>query len=229
MDTGPFLTRLAPESLARLRHAWTRRRCRRGETVLMARADDTDVYFVLEGRARASIVSDEGRSVSFKDFAAGDIFGEFAAIDGRPRTADVIAVSDLSVACLPAARLRSMAEEDGAFAWTLLQHVIGTTREMNMRIYEFSTMLVRERLLRELLRLAETGNAANETVRIAPAPTHQDLAARISTHREAVSREMSRLAKMGLVARERGALVIRDLDGLRRLDPGAPREAPGAL
>ena len=125
-------------------------------------------------------------------------------------------------------RLRSLAEEDGAFAWALLQRVIGRTRDMNMRICEFSTMLVRGRVLRQLLHPAEIG-AAQEGGAMRIAPSDQDLAARISTRREAVSREMSRLTTMGLVARERGALRIRDPDGLRRLERGAPRLAPGAL
>ena len=66
---------------------------------------------------------------------------------------------------------------------------------MTERVYEFSTLVVRKRLIRELLRLAEDNEQREGSASISPAPTHFDLAARISTHREAVSREMSALAK----------------------------------
>jgi len=49
---------------------------------------------------------------------------------------------------------------------------------------------------------------------IAPAPTHADMASRISTHREAVSRELARLARTGLVERRGNDLVLRDIAAL---------------
>lgn len=50
---------------------------------------------------------------------------------------------------------------------------------------------------------------------IHPAPTHFELAARISSHREAVSREISVLAKEGLVEKRDGALILENTDRLR--------------
>ncbi|HET6518986.1 MAG TPA: helix-turn-helix domain-containing protein, partial [Geminicoccaceae bacterium] len=52
---------------------------------------------------------------------------------------------------------------------------------------------------------------------IAPAPTHAEIASRVSTHREAVSRELSELARAGLVERRNGALLIRDVERLGRM------------
>lgn len=217
MEPPPFLERLDEASRARLSRAWRARRWRCGETVLVAGGGASDLCIVLEGATRASIASDDGRLVSFKDFGPGDMFGEFSAIDGLPRSADVVALADCRLAHLPAERVRRLVQEDGALAWALLQHVVAVARQMNRRIFEVSTMVVRERLLLELLRLGRAGAGEGNSAAIRPAPTHQDIAARISTHREAVSREMSRLAKRGLVAKQEGALVIRDLAGLARL------------
>jgi hypothetical protein len=52
---------------------------------------------------------------------------------------------------------------------------------------------------------------------IQPAPTHADLASRISTHREAVTRELNQLSRDGLVERQAGALAIHDVERLARL------------
>jgi hypothetical protein len=88
---------------------------------------------------------------------------------------------------------------------------------MTDRVFEFSTLVVRKRLILELLRRAEEIEPLNGQVSISPAPTHFELAARISTHREAVSREMSVLAKKGLIERRGGRLILHDLAVLERL------------
>jgi hypothetical protein len=49
---------------------------------------------------------------------------------------------------------------------------------------------------------------------LSPAPSLSDIANRISTHREAVSRELSRLTAIGLLRRRRGDLVITDVTKL---------------
>jgi hypothetical protein len=88
-------------------------------------------------------------------------------------------------------------------------------RLLTERVYEFSTLVVRKRLIKELLRLAEQGG--ENDARIDPAPRHFDLAARISTHREAVSREMSALAKKRFIGKRGRALVLLDVAALTAL------------
>jgi Mn-dependent DtxR family transcriptional regulator len=60
---------------------------------------------------------------------------------------------------------------------------------------------------------SQGGNAA----RIVPAPTHVEIASRVSTHREAVTRELSRLSRMGLIERRGGTLAVKDLDRLAKM------------
>ena len=91
-------------------------------------------------------------------------------------------------------------------------------RRMTERIYEFSTLVMRKRLVRELLRLAEPDGSVAARASIRPAqPDFSDLAARISTHREAVSREMSALAKLKLIEKRKGLLVLPDIGRLEAL------------
>jgi CRP-like cAMP-binding protein len=176
-----------------------------------------DVFFVLEGRARATIFSENGRAVAYRDIEAGDIFGELAAIDGKARSASVVALEEVQAARLSASAFRDIVTARPTFTWVLLEHLSGQMRRMTDRVYEFSTLVVRKRLIRELLRLAEGGETVRGEVSIAPAPTHFELAARISTHREAVSREMSALARRKLIEKSRGTLILRDLEALKTM------------
>ena len=60
---------------------------------------------------------------------------------------------------------------------------------------------------------------------VEPFPTHAELASRIGTHREAVTREMRFLASQGIVAQERRRMVVTDLPALA----GLVREAAGVV
>ncbi len=54
----------------------------------------TDVFFVISGVVRALIRASGGREVILGDVGAGEFFGELAAIDGKPRSVTVVAVTD---------------------------------------------------------------------------------------------------------------------------------------
>ncbi len=211
---------LAREDRAELERQWAVRKYERDEAIIGHDETDRDVYFVLEGRARATIYSDGGKMVAYREIDAGGIFGELAAIDGKARSASVIALEPMRVARLSAPAFRHLVDTRPDFTWALLVHLSVQMRRMTERVYEFSTLVVRKRLIRELLRLAGDQHRGHEPASIFPAPTHFDLATMISTHREAVSREMSELAKRHLVERRGRKLMLPDPAALEALAGG---------
>src|SRR5947209_13788459 len=102
-------------------------------------------------------------------------------------------------------------------------HVTAEMRRLSERVLEFSTLVVQNRIHAELLRLAADARQENGQALLSPAPSLSDIANRISTHREAVSRELSRLASIGLLRREGGDLRVPDVARLEKL----VREARG--
>jgi CRP-like cAMP-binding protein len=103
------------------------------------------------------------------------------------------------------------------FTMAVLKHLTGQVRVLTTRIFEFSTMAVRHRLRAELLRLAEAASNGNDQSVLSPAPKHAEIASRISTHREAVTREFAWLESQGYVAKQGRALAIPSLKRLRDL------------
>ena len=89
---------------------------------------------------------------------------------------------------------------------------------------------MRERVRRELLRLATEGTAFRNGVVIQPAPTHYEIAARIGSHREAVTREFNRLESENIIEVRRKQIRIIDIERLKQMDgnnaarPAAARE-----
>ncbi len=215
MTQESFLGHLGGGGRETLSRQLVTRHYRRDEMVIAQDDDTRDVFFVLDGHARATIYSANGKMVAYRDIHAGDIFGELSAIDGAPRSATVSALDDLTVGRMTVGDFQGLIATDPDFTMALLRYFTQQSRLMTERIFEFSTMLVRDRLVRELVRLAEEYEAADGMVALTPAPTHFDLAARISTHREAVSREMSRLAKLGLISKSGGRLIVHDIGRLR--------------
>ena len=57
----------------------------------------------------------------------------------------------------------------------------------------------------------------DKTANIVPAPTHAEIASRTSTHREAVTRELNRLAKLGIIEQRNRMLFVKDVSRLRAL------------
>jgi CRP-like cAMP-binding protein len=158
-----------------------------------------------------------GRQVTFRDIGAGEYFGEVAAIDGERRSADVVALESTLVASMPAAVFWRLLREETAVAERILLRLARLVRGLSERVIDLSTLGVQNRIHGELLRLAREAGAAGNTARIDPAPKHAEIASRVSTYREQVTRELSALVKLGILERGDHALVIRDVAALERL------------
>jgi CRP-like cAMP-binding protein len=175
-----------------------------------------DVLFLAGGHARVSIYSSAGKRVSFRDMREGAVFGELSALDGRPRSASVEAVTACSVIVMPRQVFLDALCEQPVFMKSIMVHLTTLVRSLTERVFEFSTLAVRNRVHAELLRIAGPAGTSNEAS-ASPAPTHEEIASRISTHREAVTRELIRLEELGLIAKEGRVLRINNLAALRRL------------
>jgi len=173
-----------------------------------------DVFFITAGEVCVTIYSVAGRAVSFRNLGAGDIFGEYAAIDGEPRCASVEARTSCLIASMSGASFRKLLLNEPHVAQALIKNLVRNVRTLTKRVYEFSTLAVNNRIQAELLRLASLSPRQGKSARLDPAPRHSEIASRISTHREAVSRELNRLSRIGIIERENGILVIRNVDRL---------------
>lgn len=212
-----FLSRLCDADRAALAQHWTAANYLFSELIIAHGDSGRDVYFLIEGRARVTLYSEDGRETAYRDLVPGDIFGELACIDGKARSASVIALEATRAARLSPLAFRRLVENHPRLAWTLLEHLSALLRRMTDRVFEYSTFVVRKRLILELIRRGQEIGTVDGQVSISPAPTHFELAARISTHREAVSREMSALTKRGLIEKRPRKLVLNNLAALEML------------
>src|SRR5262245_3192943 len=208
---------LTPMALQAIHQRCAWRRYEAGEPIVDYLDSSDDVFFVAAGEASVTIYSLAGKAVSFRTLGPGEIFGEYAAIDGEPRSASVEARSRCLIASMTANEFRKLLEVEPAVARAVLKGLVHNVRSLTKRVYEVSTLAVNNRIQAELLRLASLAPREGKRARVVPPPTHAEIASRVSTHREAVTRELNRLSKIGIISRQGGALVVRDLDRLAAL------------
>jgi CRP/FNR family cyclic AMP-dependent transcriptional regulator len=182
-----------------------------GRTILSLGARSTNVYIVLEGRVQVSLFSLGGREVILRDLGEGAIFGEIAAIDDRPRSASVMALSDCSLASINGDTFRAAVTELPAGAMWLARRLTAQVRDLTEKVFELNALQVRSRLHCELLRMCDGDG------RLEPGTTHAKLASRVGTHREAVTREMGVLVDHRIVEQDRRLIKIVDLPALVQL------------
>jgi CRP-like cAMP-binding protein len=212
-----FLGRLAEADRTALLEAMAPRRFEDGAEIVSQGERSSDVFFMLEGRAMATIYAHDGRLVLIREIAAGDIFGEFAAIDGAPRTADVVASGPVRAGRMTREALFSTIAASPGVGEALMKHLVEIIRALGDRIHEQTTLQVRERLLRELVRLGRAAaGPAQDRASLTPSPTHAALAANIGTHREAVTKQLSAFARQGLIVKIEGGLRLPSIRALER-------------
>ena len=188
----------------------------KGASALERNNQGSDLFLVLKGIAAAKGYSVEGKEVHFGNFAAGQIFGEFSAIDGQPRSATIEAVEDCMFATMPSGTFRNLIATHPEVGLKIAELLVSKIRVLTRRVFEYSTMPVNERLYAELVRLLDESIERDAGI-IRPAPSHYEIATRLSTHREAVSKELAVLVKKGIVETGRKMIRVLDVERLRAL------------
>src|SRR5215469_2215283 len=196
------------------------RRCRwcvysSGQQIIDCESESSEVFFVISGTVRVVDYSASGRQVTFANLRPGDLFGELAAIDGGPRCATVVATAETLLAIMPPDILYHAISEYPAIAVVMLKRLAGIVRASNSRIMELSSLGAHNRVYAEILRMARAAAGGGDgRPRIAPAPHHGDIASRVSTTRETVTRALGDLSRQGILARDHDALVVTDPERL---------------
>ncbi len=176
-----------------------------------------DVYLIVSGSVRVTFYSLSGREVTFRDLGAGDLFGDISAIDGNLRSATVVALADTFVGTISATGFWEIINNHPEVAREVLKGLAYLVRRLSDRVVEFSTLGVNNRIHAELLRLAREHMLDDTQAEIRPVPTHLVMANRVSTHREAITRELANLAQIGLIERSKGVLRVKDVSQLERM------------
>lgn len=177
----------------------------RARAHLVKYGDPVTILFVIAaGLAQAIYYSAEGQPILLHEYRTGDFFGAIG--DPRPgrHEADVVATSEVSSFLLDGRELALLAEQHGCIGLALLRVMIDRLQRTETRMYEHAALSSVGRIHSELLRQARR----NPNFEIRPAPVLADLALRVSTSRETVSRAVNALERRGIIRRSADALTV---------------------
>ena len=213
----PLLAALPPAEAERIAQQCVWRSYEPNELVIDFEDESTDVRFLVSGSLRIILRIAAGREMILAEIGPGAHFGDIAAIDDEPRSANVTALTPSRVCIMPQRVFHDLLCENREVNFAVLREMAGRIRGLNTRLSEHSFLQTRHRLYCELLRLSRPRPIDPTQRSISPPPVQKDLAARIGSRREVVSREIAKLKREGLVEVTTGALVLKDVARLNAL------------
>lgn len=187
------------------------------ELIIDYEDETAEVLFVVDGRVRILLRTAAGREVILDDMQGGKYFGEMAAIDGMPRSANVTALDKTRICAMPDQVFRDACTTIPSVGLSVMKVLAARVRTLNQRLSEYAFLTARQRLCAELLRLSRPRMGSNTQRIVSPPPLQRELADRISTQREVVTREIAGLARKGIVEKTRGGLVLLDPEQLNSI------------
>jgi CRP-like cAMP-binding protein len=190
---------------------YTRERKFSKGAMIVAEGDPGDSLFVVRsGEVKVVLAGEDGRDVILNVLNVGDHFGELALIDGRPRSAHVIATQASSLLMLSRADFRRQVEQSPQVAWGLMVELSRRLRQADGTIGSLVLLDVPGRVAKVLLEHATPGEPATLVKQL----THQVIAQMIGASRETVSRAMAEFQEKGIISVQRRIVTITDRTAL---------------
>ena len=207
---------LSPAELEPLAGCVRERRYARNETIFF-RGDPGDSLCIIEsGTVKISVTSPEGKEMILALLGSGDFFGELALLDGKPRSADAIAVEPVRIALLQRADFLRTLETQPSIAIKLLAVLSHRVRQDVESRQDAAFLDVPARLASAILRLAGEQDDERHDAASNPRLTQADLAGLVGATRESVNKWLKHFERQGYITYERGRITVLRPEELRR-------------
>jgi CRP/FNR family transcriptional regulator, cyclic AMP receptor protein len=210
-----FLEQLSANDADDLLSLGADHRIARGKAVMWEGEASTAVFVVLEGWVK--IVAGGSRPTILNLCRAGDVLGEIGFVDGMPRTADVVALTEVRAQVFDAATFQAFVASHAEVSAALSQVLSSRLRRSSFDTQALATESVFERLAHRLAKLAEDHGepTTNGALTIDAGLSQDDFASWIGASREATARALQRLRRQGLIDTARRSITVVDIDRLR--------------
>jgi CRP/FNR family cyclic AMP-dependent transcriptional regulator len=175
-------------------------------TVLVQEGDKSDqLYVLLAGKLKVFLADDDGKEIVVDMLSPKQYFGEMA-LDGEPRSASVMTVEASKLAVIQREDFKRFLAEDAQAALALIVTLIRRARNLTRTIGNLALLDVYGRVARLLI-----DNASEEAGQLVVTQkmSQQEIAQRIGSSREMVSRILSDLKEGGYVSIDGGRMVIK--------------------
>ena len=174
-----------------------------GQSIFERGDPGTEIYLVLEGRVRLSVLTVDGRELSFAHAAAGDVFGEIAALDGGSRSASATALTDVGMMLLTTPKFQRLIDDQPALARAAINLLCARLRDVSNHLEDIALFSVEARLARFLLHeLSMRGTGTTPVMsRLVLGMSQSELALLLGASRPKVNSALIALEEAGAIKR----------------------------
>jgi len=189
-----------------------------GEVLFRAGDAGDGCYRVEQGLLKIVVASLQGDERIIAILGPDAIVGELSMIDGRPRSASVVAASDCALRFVSRQAFEKCKEDYPELSQYLMNMLAARLREADEALAAATFLTVKGRLARALLELADHVGKQNKDGHILfdHKISQADLAAMAGVARENVSRTMSEWRRRDLVTQAQQYYCINDIAALER-------------
>jgi CRP-like cAMP-binding protein len=215
--SAPLFAALDEEAAASLRRSMVEVSLARSEE-LFAEGDQGDrLYVILEGKIKLGRTSGDGRENLLAILGPGEMFGELSLFDPGPRTAAATSVGDSRLIGLGHDALEPWLVEHPEVSLKLLNALARRLRRTNEALADLVFSDVPGRVAKALLDLSTRfGRPAEDGILVAHELTQEELAQLVGASRETVNKALADFATRGWLRLEARAVVLLDVERLRR-------------
>jgi len=198
-----------------------RRKVRKKEVIVRQGRTGRDMFMVVSGRLKVSVLSDEGKEVSFIVLGKDDYFGELSLVDGRRRSATVAAIEDSELLVFGFHAYQRLLQQYPQTAIQFLTRLLLTLANrlrVTDELYQDSVFLdVSARLAKFLLASSRPVSESDTDGRLLDVELSQyELGTLINASRESVNKKLREWESLGIVDVKGSRIVLRDLSILEQ-------------
>ena len=214
----PLFAGIAAPELDQIATHATERRFGVGEMIFRRGDPGSSMIVLVQGRLRVGATSAEGRELTIGLLGPGSVLGDMAVLDGKPRSADVVAMAPGLALILERGTVLPFLKDRPELLLRMLHILCERLRRADAALEDLALASLAARLARVLLLLAaEHGAAGPGGTVIRLQLSQSDLAAQVGATREGVNRQLRRWREEGIVGEQDGSMVVIRPDALRAL------------
>src|SRR6266571_2641808 len=212
-----FFADLSEEEIQALSSATKRRTFRSGEVIFHRDDPGQVLYMIKEGKVKICIISPDGQEVSLTVFGKGEVFGEFALLDGLPRSADAVALEKVECYTLQRSDFQRAIMKNPKIAIQVLEVLSERLRTTDQMVEDLIFLDVYGRVAKKLLELADThGSKVGNGIRIDVRLTQQELASMVGSSRESVNKVMGYFTDKNFISADKHKITLHRIVELKR-------------
>jgi CRP-like cAMP-binding protein len=218
LTASPLFQAMKPGELDEILKLSSEKAWPRGATIFQKGDEGSSMMAVLSGRVRISAVSSDGREVTLNVISPGEIFGEIALLDAKPRSADATAIEQTTLLVVERRQFLPFLRQNDDLYLRLLAVLCDRLRRTSLALEGIALFDLPARLARLLLKLAEDyGRPCAGGTRVDMKLSQRDLSTLVASSRESVNKQLRIWRDEGVVSLDAGYLVLRRPAALQEL------------